>query len=140
MTREDWIWVAIRIFGIYLLVLALVSIPDIVHSGMMAHTFWHLKGSRDASTELSVSASDVAKEMSSSGKSVAPEQVAPILSYFEALRRQQHEASSKLFSSFFSSLVSGLCKLVLFAACGIYFLRGGRLFFRLISKTGAQTE
>ena len=30
MTKDEWIWVAIRIFGIYLLVLALIAIPDVI--------------------------------------------------------------------------------------------------------------
>lgn len=33
MTREDWIWVAIRIFGIYLIVLAVKTVPGIIGSG-----------------------------------------------------------------------------------------------------------
>ena len=28
MNKEEWIWVAIRIFGIYLCVLAIINIPD----------------------------------------------------------------------------------------------------------------
>ena len=28
MNKDEWIWVAIRIFGIYLLVLAIISIPE----------------------------------------------------------------------------------------------------------------
>jgi len=30
MTKDEWIWVSIRIFGIYLLVLAVISIPDAI--------------------------------------------------------------------------------------------------------------
>ena len=30
MSKNEWIWVAIRIFGIYLLVLAIISIPDAI--------------------------------------------------------------------------------------------------------------
>ena len=29
MSKQDWIWVAIRIFGIYLLVMAVIAIPKI---------------------------------------------------------------------------------------------------------------
>ena len=32
MTKHDWIWVAIRIFGIYLLVLAIIAIPSLISS------------------------------------------------------------------------------------------------------------
>ncbi|MBQ0785087.1 MAG: hypothetical protein KBT66_12695 [Amphritea sp.] len=30
MSQSEWIWVAIRIFGIYLLVLAIISIPEAI--------------------------------------------------------------------------------------------------------------
>ncbi|WP_062814995.1 MULTISPECIES: hypothetical protein [unclassified Alcanivorax] len=30
MNKDEWIWVAIRIFGIYLLVLAIISIPEAI--------------------------------------------------------------------------------------------------------------
>lgn len=30
MNKSEWIWVAIRIFGIYLLVLGIVAIPDVI--------------------------------------------------------------------------------------------------------------
>lgn len=30
MSKDEWIWVSIRIFGIYLLVLAIISIPDAI--------------------------------------------------------------------------------------------------------------
>ena len=30
MTREDWMWVAIRVFGIYLLVLAVLSVASVI--------------------------------------------------------------------------------------------------------------
>jgi hypothetical protein len=32
MGREDWIWIAMRIFGIYLLVLAVIEIPTLMQS------------------------------------------------------------------------------------------------------------
>ena len=32
MTKDEWIWVAIRIFGIYLLVLAIIAIPEAIAS------------------------------------------------------------------------------------------------------------
>jgi len=39
MNRNDWIWVAIRVFGIYLLVLAVVAIPDVVTSWYQVSMF-----------------------------------------------------------------------------------------------------
>ena len=35
MKKRDWIWVAIRIFGIYLLVLAVIALPKIVGASMV---------------------------------------------------------------------------------------------------------
>jgi len=35
MKKQDWIWVAIRIFGIYLLVLAIVALPKVLGSSMI---------------------------------------------------------------------------------------------------------
>lgn len=32
MNKQDWVWVAIRIFGIYLLVLAVTTIPSLISS------------------------------------------------------------------------------------------------------------
>ncbi len=40
MKREDYIWVAIRVFGIYLLVLAIVSLPLLVSS---AYSTWAMR-------------------------------------------------------------------------------------------------
>ncbi|MEK6233403.1 MAG: hypothetical protein N2C14_01695 [Planctomycetales bacterium] len=34
MKKQDWIWVAIRIFGIYLLVLAVISLPKALSASM----------------------------------------------------------------------------------------------------------
>ena len=30
MNKSEWIWVAIRIFGIYLMVLAIIAVPDAI--------------------------------------------------------------------------------------------------------------
>ena len=38
MNKRDWIWVAIRIFGIYLLVLAVVALPKILGASMILWT------------------------------------------------------------------------------------------------------
>ncbi|MCE0497546.1 MAG: hypothetical protein LV481_06340 [Methylacidiphilales bacterium] len=39
MTRHEWIWVAIRIFGIFLLVQAITAIPSLISSAFSFHTF-----------------------------------------------------------------------------------------------------
>ena len=38
MTKHDWIWVAIRIFGIFLLVQAIMAIPSLISSALFLHT------------------------------------------------------------------------------------------------------
>lgn len=40
MGRNDWIWVAIRIFGIYMLVLAAIAIPELISSALITHNLW----------------------------------------------------------------------------------------------------
>ena len=34
MTKRDWIWVAVRVFGLYLLVMAIVAIPQTIGAGI----------------------------------------------------------------------------------------------------------
>jgi hypothetical protein len=49
MTKHDWIWIAIRIFGIYLLVEAVLAIPNLISSAIFfcqAFNFPH-SGSAD---------------------------------------------------------------------------------------------
>jgi len=42
MDRNDWIWVAIRIFGIYLLILGIVAIPEALGSGLNTYALWRM--------------------------------------------------------------------------------------------------
>ncbi len=39
MNKREWIWIGIRIFGIYLLVQAVTAIPSVLSSALMLHTF-----------------------------------------------------------------------------------------------------
>jgi len=41
MNKEDWIWVAIRIFGIFLIVMAILALPRLISS---AHIAWVYRG------------------------------------------------------------------------------------------------
>ena len=43
MNKQDWIWVAIRIFGIYLLVLAVIALPKVLGASMI---LWTTSGPR----------------------------------------------------------------------------------------------
>lgn len=49
MNKSEWIWVAIRVFGIYLLVLAIVAIPDAIGN---VYALIHLSGSSQDVSEL----------------------------------------------------------------------------------------
>jgi len=40
MKREDYIWIAIRVFGIYLLVLAVVALPSVLSSAYSTWVMW----------------------------------------------------------------------------------------------------
>jgi hypothetical protein len=40
MTKHDWIWVAIRVFGIYLLVQAIIAIPSLISSAFGVYQFY----------------------------------------------------------------------------------------------------
>ena len=46
MTKQDWIWVAIRIFGIYLLVLAIVALPNLLGSLVVLYHTWGVLGTK----------------------------------------------------------------------------------------------
>jgi len=102
MTKEDWIWVAIRIFGIFLIVKAITALPDVVGGVAQASQWRSLGDSRcyrgDLSEEFRV---------------------------FDELR-------STAFTVMVSRLMKAVARVALFAVCGVYFLRGGRLIFRLI--------
>jgi len=55
MNKRDYIWVAIRIFGIYLLVRAVIAIPQLLSSSYQAYACWELRGrpvSADANAQL----------------------------------------------------------------------------------------
>jgi hypothetical protein len=42
LSKHDWIWVAIRDFGLYLLVRAVIAIPNVIVAFMMWHLAPHL--------------------------------------------------------------------------------------------------
>jgi hypothetical protein len=107
MTKDDWIWVAIRIFGIYLVVLAITSVPGIVNSALMTSAFWNTLHVQKSSQALRVTPSDVTRQLESEGKAIPKEEVASALSGFEAMDRFSGEVSAKMFQSSLSALVSG---------------------------------
>jgi hypothetical protein len=40
VSKRDYIWVAIRIFGLYLLVHAVAAVPSIISSSLLLHSAW----------------------------------------------------------------------------------------------------
>lgn len=40
MTREDYVWVGMRVFGIYLLVLAVTNLPGFITALYFASSMW----------------------------------------------------------------------------------------------------
>ena len=43
MNKEDWIWVAIRIFGIYLIILSITNIPELIANWCRVSPFTPVK-------------------------------------------------------------------------------------------------
>jgi hypothetical protein len=39
MTRDDWIWVAVRIFGVYLVVMAVMTVPKVINGALSTWTW-----------------------------------------------------------------------------------------------------
>jgi hypothetical protein len=40
MTKNEWIWMAIRVSGLYLMVMAIMGVPELFASAYRAYTFW----------------------------------------------------------------------------------------------------
>ena len=64
MSKSEWIWVAIRIFGIYLLVLAIISIPEAI-GAVYAHL--HLADAAGRSSDFASMADSFRKAAVSKG-------------------------------------------------------------------------
>ena len=39
MKRDDWLWLAIRVFGVYVVILAVTHLPNVLNSGLMVYSF-----------------------------------------------------------------------------------------------------
>ena len=40
MTKNEWIWMAIRVSGLYLMVMAIMGVPELFASAYRAYAFW----------------------------------------------------------------------------------------------------
>lgn len=108
MNREDWIWVAIRVFGIYLLVLAVVALPGVLLFGTQAifsRGLWHSSPTMTATSQAS-NTPDATMDM------------AALVAHANAMSR----------------LVGSLGEVILFSLIGYYLVRRGNWLFKIISR------
>ena|SRR3569833_2740620 len=54
MGKSDWIWVAIRVFGLYLLVLATIAVPDVLSSALKVSSYSTVAHARILTADESV--------------------------------------------------------------------------------------
>ena len=108
MIKEDYVWVGIRIFGIYLLVLALIGLPSLVHSLYMSY---HLRGfpsMYDYNIEDEDNVDDLSKDL--------------------------HKYLNSLFLSYASNSISCVIRVVLYVLAGLYMTCKGKFLFRIVSS------
>ena len=110
MSKEDWIWVAIRIFGIYLLVLAITAAPSLFSDAFSTYARWRLWGTAQRLTESLAQSVPDKKEAAS-----------PLV-----------ELGSESFINSLSKCVGTLLRVILLGAVGIYVIRSGRLIRRWV--------
>jgi len=108
MTKEDFVWVGIRLFGIYLLVLAVTSLPEAIEG------YWTSSSIRDA------------VKMCGGSLPAAVYDQEPAIGLFERLFASAGAASARRF-------VGSLVRVVLFIPAGLYLCKGGKLVFRIVS-------
>jgi hypothetical protein len=112
MEKQDYVWAAIKIFGIYLIVLAIIAIPELVGYGIQM-------GGYDTKTEVIIQKDQIAKGSNAIDfKYVAEEMRLNAISLF----------------------ISHLSKVILFSIIGFYFLNSGKLIFNLINLNGRTRE
>ena len=112
MTREDYIWVAIRIFGIYLIVLAVTGLPGLVMHGTLAYQLRDMAHQGGASQRM---------QPDTTGERT-----------LDPAMQTSRITEDFMFRNSLASFVSPLVRVIMFSIGGIYFLRGGKLIFGLI--------
>jgi len=106
LTKEDYVWVGIRIFGIYLLVLAVIALPTLINSAYMASQ------KSDASQTITNADSEL-----SNGQTFSS-------TYYNVM----------LAARFRVQCVQQSMKFVIFALVGLYLACKGQLVFNLVSR------
>jgi hypothetical protein len=107
MNRNEWIWVAIRVFGVYLLVLAATSLPDVANAAWSTYVFAGVAERHPALTEGKSDAAGLWVEMTREWRRVS-----------------------------LNSLVASVARVVLYSIFGYYLLRKGNFLFRIVSRQG----
>jgi hypothetical protein len=51
MNKSDWLWLAVRIFGLYLLVQSVIAVPSVISSGMMSNSLRSFSAPRSSDTK-----------------------------------------------------------------------------------------
>jgi hypothetical protein len=105
MSKEDWIWVAIRIFGIYLVVLTITAIPRFVSTSL---NLYYNQSYKKA----------VITDYGAEGNVTKDNEVGDMM--------------RTVYTTSVTTFAGCIVKLVLFASLGVYFLKGGKLIFRLV--------
>ena len=98
MNKEDWIWVAIKIFGIYLIVLSIINLPDVITNWWTVSPFGKVESK-----------------------------------YYLSSGEECQFMADRLRTIGISNLIASIGKVVLFSAVGIYFVKSGKILFRIIS-------
>ena len=104
MDKKDWIWVAIRMFGIVLVVMAIMGLPTLVVSGLTGYLY--------CSQYSSAYDDDTSEALSSARRSMSR-----IMLWTSVV-----------------NVGGNLLRVVLFSIIGVYFLRNGKLVFNVIYR------
>ena len=115
MNKEDYVWVGIRLFGVYLLVLVVINLPGLISSGYSAYSAITL-------SRMSRSMGDKTQ----ASKTDAPE-------VFERLERNAVVAQT-------SDCLMHVCRIILFTLAGLYMTCRGQMVFNLVSAPLKKTE
>ncbi len=109
MSKQDWIWVAIRIFGIYLLVMAITAVPAFVSSFIVLCHTWGSEGW----LSMVAGEGEAARTLARMVEGIAVTSFANCANYF--------------------------LQVVLLGGIGLYFIRSGKLIFRWVFPPDAPT-
>jgi len=107
MNKEDVLWAAIRIFGIFLLVMAIMQIPKLLKSSMTSYIY---SGYESTLSSLPETQSDF--------------NIDEVFS----------KAFNKLFSKSISDAILSVINIIIYSLAGLYFLRKGDFVFKLVSN------